>query len=85
MAKPPFLEGSSSGGASASSEKDRFPNRPQKSGATNQPDGQDEENFPNRPQEKGGTSGNPQSVPSGGKLPFPGAPKDPGKPFKLKG
>ena len=84
MQKPPFLKSTSSDSSSSSSSKDRFPNRPQKSGSTNQPDG-DSEKFPNRPQESGGTDCNPQSVPSGGKLPYPGPPKSPGKPFKLKG
>lgn len=83
MQKPPFISGS--GGDSGGSSKDRFPNRPQESGATNQPDGQDEKNFPNRPQPSGEPKGNPQSVPSGGKLPYPGPAKDPGKPFKLNG
>jgi hypothetical protein len=86
MSKPPFLKGSGdSDSASASGSGGKFENRPQESGSTNEPDGSDEDRFPNRPQESGGMKGNPQSVPSGGKLPYKGAPASPGKPFKLKG
>ncbi len=84
MEKPPFIK-STSASSPASGSKGKFEDRPQKSGSTNQPDGCDEKNFPNRPQPKGEPKGNPQSVPSGGKLPYSSPPKAPGKPFKLGG
>lgn len=80
MQKPPFLK--DSGGSAQASGGEKFPNRPQESGGSNVPDGSSDK-FPNRPQPQGGSHGNPQSVPSGGKLPFKGPAKDPGKPFKL--
>jgi hypothetical protein len=75
--KPEFLKQ-----PKASAPKDPFPNRPQPEGGSNKPDGGNEK-FPNRPQPMKEQSGNPKSIPSGGKLPYPGPPATPKAPFKL--
>ncbi len=77
--KPSFL----SGGASASAPKDPFADRPQKEGSSSDGCDANDENFPNRPQPMGKPAGNPQSVPSGGKLPYGSPPAAPKMPFKL--
>lgn len=77
--KPPFLKDSSS---AASAPKDPFADRPQKMGEM-EDDGSDNDNFPNRPQPMGAPKGNPESIPQGGNLPYPGPPPAPKLPFKL--
>lgn len=79
MSKPPFLGAT----PKASAPKDPYPDLPQKDGSSSDYSGKTDENFPNLPQKMGGSKGNPQSVPSGGTMPFPGAPAAPAKPFKL--
>ncbi len=81
MEKPPFLQNNPAASASSSG-KDAFPNRPQKSGPNDKPDGGSEE-FPNRPQKMGRDEGNSKSVPQGGNLPFKGPAPAPRAPFKL--
>lgn len=82
--KPAFLNqpgasSSSSGGG------DRFPNRPQPSGTPS--NGGPVPGFENRPQPSGPekSGSNSESVPGGGKLPFPGPAKETPKPYKLGG
>ena len=76
--KPDFLKKTTS-----SAPKEPFPNRPQPEGGSNKPDGGDQERFPNRPQPMKEQSGNPKSVPSGGKLPYPGPSQPTKTPFRL--
>lgn len=82
---PPFLKDNPAATSSGKT-PDVAPNIPQKSGATGDAGkALDEKDFPNLPQKSGEPKGNPQSVPSGGKLPYTSAPANPGKPYKLKG
>lgn len=83
MADAPFLKGNPATSASAPSDAQKGADRPQKEGASNKPDGSDEKRFPNRPQPMKETKGNPESIPSGGKLPFSGPSKPTATPFKL--
>lgn len=81
--KPPFLEGNPAATSGGGPCHPPFENRPQKMGSTNQPDGGMGEKFPNRPQPAGSPKGNPQSIPGGGKLPYPGPSKPTPSPMKL--
>lgn len=84
MADAPFLKGNPATSASAPSDAQKGADRPQKvGGGENKPDGSDEKRFPNRPQPMKEYKGNPESVPSGGKMPFPGPSKPTATPFKL--
>lgn len=83
MADAPFLKGNPATSASAPSDAQKGADRPQKEGGSNKPDGSDEKRFPNRAQPMKETKGNPESIPSGGKLPFPGPSKPTATPFKL--
>ncbi len=75
--KPDFLKSTSS-----AAPKDPFADKPQPMGGDDDADANDD-NFPNRPQPMGAPKGNPESIPQGGNLPYPGPPPAPRLPFKL--
>lgn len=79
----PFLKGNPATTCSAPTDDMKGADRPQKTGGSNNPDGSDEKRFPNRPQPMKESKGNPESVPSGGKMPFKGPSKPTDTPFKL--
>ncbi len=80
MDKPPFLQNNPA--AASSGKPDPAPNRPQKMGGSNKPDGASE-HCKSRPQPMGAPKGNPQSVPGGGKLPYSSPSQPTQTPFKL--
>jgi hypothetical protein len=82
----PFLQNNpaASGGAKAAGNPP-FENRPQKDGATNQPDGDSKQRGPDRPQPMKSPAYSPESIPSGGTLPYKGPSVPTQTPFtKLK-
>jgi len=83
--KPPFLQNNpaTQSGVPVGSGNPPFDNRPQKQGRSAEGGLNGSEHFPNRTQPTRKEDANPQSIPSGGTLPFPGASKPTQTPFKL--